>query len=248
MLVRTPRSASRLGVAVAAGLWYITPVLRRAAAIVVLAGLGSIPGLLVPRGAQAAPVAARGAVRLVGSEGSPLRGRWQAWANGSRVPTVAGRVMVRLTGCPGLPRAAGCVYTRQPRVIYLKTALRDPRAVILHELGHVYDLTVFSDRDRGRFRTILGVPHRRWWRGKPAVAEWFAEAYSWCARYARIVSVKSYSIYRYDPRPSQHRRACALIRRAARNHTPPAPPKAPPVVGDPAPPASPPAAPDTVPG
>ena len=65
--------------------------------------------------------------------------------------------------------------------------------------------------------------------GHTPLAEWFAEAYAWCARYSRIVSVSEYAIYRYDPTPSQHRDACTLIKRSARDRTPPTPPPAPPV-------------------
>ncbi len=72
---------------------------------------------------------------------------------------------------------------------------------MLHELGHVYDLTVMSNRDRGAFRRIMRRPHAQWWKGKIPLAEWFAEAYSWCARYSRIVSVDRYAIYSYDPTP-----------------------------------------------
>ena len=181
--------------------------------------------------------------------GKRLSGQWQSWANASLVPTVSGHVTMRLTGCPGLPKAAGCVYTRQPRVVYLKPGLKHPRGVMLHELGHVYDLTVLSNRDRGQFRRIMRRPHAQWWKGNTPLAEWFAEAYAWCARYARIVSVSEYAIYRYDPTPTQHRDTCSLIKRAARDRTPPAPAPAPPVVtGDPTPPAPPPVTPAVVPG
>ena len=177
----------------------MSQVLRRLAVIVVLAGLGVGLGLPVLRAASGAPVAGRGAVRLVTPSGKRMPGKWQAWANASLVPTVSGRVTVRVTGCPGLPKAAGCVYTRQPRVVYIKPGLRHPRSVLLHELGHVYDLTVLSNRDRGEFKKIMRTPYRRWWSGKRPLAEWFAEAYSWCARYSRIVSVDKYAIYDYDP-------------------------------------------------
>ena len=60
-------------------------------------------------------------------------------------------------------------------------------------------------------------PHTRWWSGKRPLAEWFAEAYAWCARLSRIVSVKMYAIYEYDPTPTQHRETCALIKAAARD-------------------------------
>jgi hypothetical protein len=223
-------------------------VLRRLVGIVVLVGLSLVLGLPLLRAARGA-VAAQGAVQLVSPGGTRLPGHWQAWANASLMPTIMGRVTVRLTGCPKLPKAAGCVYTRQPRVVYLKRGLRNPRGVILHELGHTYDLTVLSNGDRGEFRRIMRRPAAHWWTGNLRLAEWFAEAYSWCARYKRIVSVADYAIYGYRPTPTQHERVCALIKRAARDRTPAAPPKAPPVVsGDPAPPPPPPVAPAVVPG
>jgi hypothetical protein len=163
--------------------------------------------------------------------------------------TVKGRVTIRRSGCPGLPRAAGCVYTKRPRVVYLRRGLRHPRSVLLHELGHVYDLTVLSNKDRGRFRRIMRKPRTNWWKGKRPLGEWFAEGYSWCARYTRIVSVRKDAIYRYRPSASQHRQICSLIKRAERDRTPPPPPPAPPVVtGDPAPPAPPPVDAGVVPG
>jgi hypothetical protein len=217
--------------------------------VVVLAGLAVGLGLPLLRAAAAQGPAGTRAVRLVAANGKRLGGQWQAWANASLVPTVAGQVTVRLTGCPGLPKAAGCVYTKNPRVVYLRRDLKQPRAVLLHELGHVYDLTVMSNSDRGAFRRIMRRPHSPWWKGNIPLAEWFAEAYSWCARHARIASVDDYAIYSYDPSPRQHRDTCALIRRAARDKTPPAPPPTPPIVTeDPAPPAAPPVAPTVVPG
>ncbi|RKQ92190.1 hypothetical protein C8N24_2031 [Solirubrobacter pauli] len=202
-----------------------------------LAGLCALLGLPLARSATAAPLAANGAVRLVSATGGPLAGHWQTWARSALVPTVTGQVTLQLTACPELPRMAGCVYTRQPRVIYVKPGIKQPRAVLLHELGHVYDLTVFSNTDRGRFRKIMRRPHTRWWSGTRPLAEWFAEAYAWCARHARIDSIADEAIYEYDPTPSQHRQTCTLIKTAARDRTPPAPPpdKPPVVTGDPAP-------------
>jgi hypothetical protein len=229
--------------------WYIMRVLRRVAAVFVLAGLSVGLGLPLLRSARAADLAGPGAVKLVTPGGKHLAGEWQTWANASLVPTVTGKVVIKLTGCPGLPKAAGCVYTKDPRVIYLRRGMTHPRGVMLHELGHVYDLTVMSNADRGGFRRIMRRPHAQWWKGKIPLAEWFAEAYSWCARYSRIESVADYAIYDYDPTPAQHRSTCALIKRAARDKTPPKPPSAPPVVtGDPAPPAAPPVGPVVVPG
>ena len=109
--------------------------------------------------------------------------------------------------------AAGCVYTRRPRTVYLRPGLRDPRGVLLHELGHVYDLKVMNNRDRGVFRRIMRRGSAKWWRGAEPLAEQFAEAYSWCARYARIVSIARYSSYDYrpdrPPAPGDLRGSCA---------------------------------------
>jgi hypothetical protein len=236
MLVRDPCAGPPCG---SIAVWYPTDVLRRRAAIVVIAGLLAGSGSSFSSSPASGKVlAARGGVRLAVSSGRLIHGRWQAWADASLVPTVRGRVTLRLTGCPALPRAAGCVYASRPRVVYLRRDASEPQAVLLHELGHVYDLTVLGEGDRAAVRSILGVPAgRKWWSGSEPVAEWFAEGYSWCARQARITSLRSAALYRYDPTPSQHRRLCSLIRRAARDRTPPAPPAAPPAVtDDPAPP------------
>jgi hypothetical protein len=204
-----------------------------------------------PAASAAKARAAVGAVRLVTRRGRPLPGRWQSWADASLMPTVLGRVRVRLARCPARPSAAGCVYTSRPRTIWMRRGLRDPRGVLLHELGHVYDLRVLNNRDRGRFRRIVGrSAKRRWWRGSRPLAEQFAEAYSWCARFARIVSIRRYSSYDYRPSGRQHRRICRLIVRAAGDRAPAAPaPAPPPVTGPHAPPPAPPStAPGTVPG
>jgi hypothetical protein len=219
--------------------WYPTHVLRRVAAVIVIAGLLAGSGSAFSSSpASGKAVAARGGVRLAVSGGRLIHGRWQAWANASLVPTVRGRVTLRLSGCPSRPKAFGCVYASRPLAIYMRRDAPDPHAVLLHELGHVYDLTVLSDPDRAAVREIFGMPAgRKWWSGSTPPAEWFAEGYSWCARRSRITSLSSAALYRYDPAPDQHRRLCALIRRAARDRTPPKPPPAPPAVtDDPAPP------------
>jgi hypothetical protein len=207
------------------------------------AGSGPVAGTSSAR-------AAKGAVRLVTPRGLALKGPWQAWADRALVPTVRGRVRVRMQRCPALPRAAGCVYSKRPRTIYVRPGLRDPRGVMLHELGHVFDLKVMNNRDRGAFRRLMGRKRAEWWRGARPLGEQFAEAYSWCARYARIVSIARYSSYDYRPSARQHRRICKLVhaaaadRRAARKPT-----VLPPVTRPHDPPPAPPSeAPGTVPG
>jgi hypothetical protein len=205
----------------------------------------------VPVSDALAAAPARGAVKLLLPGGKPLAGRWQGWADGSRMPTVSGRVRVRLARCPALPKAAGCVYTKRPRTIWIRPGAGDPKGTLLHELGHVFDLLVLSNRDRAKAKRIFGVPTRRsWWSGRRPAAEWFAEGYSWCARYARIVSLRRYATYHYRPTAAEHARLCRLIARVAADKKPAAPAPSTPPVTRPDPPPPPPPSPDdgTVPG
>ncbi len=206
---------------------------------------------LVAAPASGGPGASRAAsdLNVTGPGGRGLSGSWQRWARASLMPTVAGRITLKLTGCPALPRAAGCVYRKRPRTIYMRRGLRHPRSILLHELGHLYDLNVLNNGDRGRFRRIMRGKRRAWWKGRIPLAEQFAEAYSFCARYSRIVSISRYSTYEYRPTRKQHSKVCGLIVRAAGDRAPSVPPSgAPPVTRpDPPPPAQPPP-PSTIPG
>jgi hypothetical protein len=213
----------------------------------VVRALAVVAALVAPA-AVAGPAQAK--VKLVTPGGKSLEGRWQSWADASRVPTVRGRVTVRRKACPALPKAAGCVYPRKPRVVWLRPGAGDPHGALLHELGHVFDLLVMNGADRAKVKRIFDRPARRaWWRGRRPLAEWFAEGYSWCARYRRISSLRRYASYGYDPTSRQHTRLCAVIRQAAADRRPPAPAPAPPVtqsVGEPPPPPS--DQPGTIPG
>src|SRR3954447_6461500 len=189
-----------------------------------------VPAALAAMMLAAAPASGGPDVSLRGPGGRPLHGSWERWARASLMPTVSGRVTVRLNGCPALPRAAGCVYRKRPRTIYLRAGVRRPRSVLLHELGHLFDLRVMNNHDRNRFRKILRAHKRRWWAGRIPLAEQFAEAYSFCARYRKIVSIARYSNYRYRPTRRQHANICALIVKAAGDRQRPAPPPQAPVV------------------
>jgi hypothetical protein len=195
-----------------------------------------------------APASGGPGLSFSGPGGRSLHGAWERWARASLMPTVGGRITLRLSGCPALPRAAGCVYRKRPRTIYMRTGVRRPRSVLLHEMGHLFDLRVMNNGDRGRFRKIMRAHRRRWWAGRIPLAEQFAEAYSFCARYRNIVSIARYSNYEYRPSRKQHAKVCALIVKAADDGQAPAPPPQAPVVTrpDPSPPPQPP--PSTVPG
>jgi hypothetical protein len=192
-----------------------------------------------------------GDTKLVRPSGRVLPKTWQRWVDRSLVPTVKGRVTVHTNGCPARPEAAGCVYNLRPRDVYLRRGVSRVRSVLLHELGHLFDLRVMNNSDRGRFRRVLRQPkQRRWWKGTIPLAEQFAEAYSFCARYRTIVSIARFATYRYRPTSRQHVSACALMRRAAGDRRKAVPPRVLPLYTkpDPVPPPQPPGSPEVVPG
>ena len=102
---------------------------------------------------------------LTGTGGGSLRGPYKSWARAAHVPLPEGRVRVGLRGCPGRPDLVGCVKIKHPRTIYLRSDARYKRSVFLHELGHVFDLTVMGLRDRRAFKRIHGRAGRGWWAG-----------------------------------------------------------------------------------
>ena len=120
---------------------------------------------------------------------------------------------------------------------------------MLHELGHVYDLTVFSNSDRGKFRKIMKAAHPRWWTGKRAAGGVVRRGVllvralheDRVGRELRDLRVRpDAGAAPVDVLADQERRA--------RPHAP-EPPKSPPIVtGDPAPPAAAAARPDGRPG
>ena len=113
------------------------------------------------------------------------------------MPTVGGRITLSSAAAPR-SRARGLRLPQAP-AHDLHARACDPRSVLLHELGHLYDLRVMNNSDRGRFRRIMRARKRAWWSGRIPLAEQFAEAYSFCARYAGSSSIARYSTYEYRP-------------------------------------------------
>jgi hypothetical protein len=169
-----------------------------------------------------------------------MQGRWKRWARNSLVPLVEGKVRIFQNGCPGRPRATACVYTKRRRTVYINRRRAVMPATLYHELGHLFDLGVLNNSERGQFKRISDRPNRPWYRTPNSTAELFAEAYQFCARYRRIRSVRRYSAYGYDPTPAEHRAACRLIKRAAKPGSPPPQPapNTPPATSEPNPPPS----------
>jgi hypothetical protein len=151
------------------------------------------------------------AVTLVSPTGDARIARFQTWANAAVVPTPGGVVDLVLDSCP-VDVSDGCISHGAPPTIFLGPTVRD-RSILLHELGHAFDAQRLTPAFRAGFESIFG--DSRAWRSPPnSPHERFAEAYSLCARHATIA--KTYgAAYGYRATPSQHRRVCALIKRAA---------------------------------
>jgi hypothetical protein len=183
-----------------------------------------VPALLL----LAAPTAnADASFTLSALDGGALPRAFEGWARAAHVPLPDGRVMLGLRGCPGRPDLVGCVRTERPRVIYLRPDVRRKRSVFLHELGHVFDMTVMRARDRRAFERVHARVRRGWWAGPSSTGEWFAEAYSLCARYGSRLPARASATYSYRPTPGRHRRSCRVIRRAAAPRQRPRRPSAP---------------------
>lgn len=227
-------------------------MMRRPCAVV---ATGLTLGLIAAGASPAAAEDRRGAAEagggttFVARSGRPMPARWQGWARRSLVPIVTGRITVSLDGCPSDRTSAGCVFYNRQSHVYLNRRRASLPATLYHELGHFYDFRVLNNSDRRRFKRLVGRPRDRWSGGGRLPAEQFAEAYSFCARYRRIKSIRAFTTYGYDPSPKQHRAACRLIVDAAKPSTPPPqpPPNPPPVTTDPAPPPQPPDDPATEP-
>jgi hypothetical protein len=194
-----------------------------------------------------APAAPAGAhpPNPVDEHGRPLGGSIHRWMHQARVPLVEGRVQFVLHGCPNRPWFAGCVFSRRPRRIYLRPGLRNARAVVYHELGHIFDFIVLNRRERRAFMRIMHLHHHRWYTGRQPAAEWFADGYSLCAM-GRSIRTARRTAYGYQPAPRQHAAVCRLIVRAAapRGRRPQQPVAPPAVIEPPAPPPEPPPSPD----
>jgi hypothetical protein len=223
-------------------------------AIALSAGAVAVPSSFAGDGSGSSSSAEYGSkgssTTLVTPRGRPMPARWQRWVRRSLVPVVSGRIRVHVDGCPRRPHAVGCVYYTRPRRLYLDAERAALPATLYHELGHLYDMHVLRHEHRRRFKGFVGRRGRGWFRGRYPASEQFAEAYSFCARYRRIHSLRGHTTYGYDPSPKEFEKTCRMIRDASRTPGPPQPPPNPPAepTNDPEPPPQPPDDPDTVPG
>jgi hypothetical protein len=174
-----------------------------------------------------------GAATIVAADGSAIP-TYQRWANEADVAVPPGVVMVRGESCPGQPGVA-CAgrHVGEPTTIYLPADEfidRGLRRTFWHELGHIFDYFIATDRMRGAFvgfngGSFTGEPgycpldggqcSNGWWRslGGNSAHEQFAEAYSFCARDARRFPFNNFgSDFGWEPRSQRHhRRVCRLI-------------------------------------
>ena len=120
---------------------------------------------------------------LIGPKGKEVRGKWHRWLVQSRMPMIRGRVRLILGPCPGVARFAGCVFTRNPRRLYIRREARAQKAVLYHELGHTFDLLLLRHKHRRAFRRMMHLGKRGWFAGDAAPSELWAESYAMCSRF-----------------------------------------------------------------
>ena len=110
------------------------------------------------------PATALGRVLLVDSAGQPVGGKWQAWADAARVPTVSGALLFSTdpTSCQG---ASGCSDgpPMYGPVAHTFMAPGATRHALYFELGHQFDWNVLTDADRQYLARVWLVPHANWW-------------------------------------------------------------------------------------
>jgi hypothetical protein len=181
--------------------------------------------------AVASPALGRAPV-VVDRQGRLVRGQLHTWILRAKVPLPSGRVRILRLPCPLNAAFAGCVYTARPRLVYMRPGLHEPRRILYHELGHVFDLTVLNNRERTDFKRIVGIRRAGWFQGGLPPAEWFGDGYALCAMHLRLHGRPRSSPYGYAPSPRAHARVCRLIRSAAKphGHRPKRPKHPPPVV------------------
>jgi acetyl esterase/lipase len=111
--------------------------------------------------------------------------------------------------------------------VWVMPQVRDPRELLLHELGHIFDGRVMTAEARADWKRAID-DHRSGWmipqtqsNGDAAnvcgpSCEWFAEGYKMCAVYGPHITEPVYGIYGYTAGPKRQRRGCRVIRKAAR--------------------------------
>lgn len=145
-----------------------------------------------------------------------------AFAVDLTVPLPRGSITVIHADCPDVD-ALGCLWDET--TIYVSIP---DRYVLEHERAHIFDLRNLDDGERNAISRKLHKMHMPWcdleaYEAQPESTpensppcEDFADAYANC-RLRTMPFTEQWvgSFYGYDPSPRQHRRMCALIRRAA---------------------------------
>jgi hypothetical protein len=124
---------------------------------------------------------------LITPTGAPVGGKWQRWADDSKVPTYRGTIVFSARDCPGLGPLSSCT---EPTYAGPAGALvgfdvfvprADPgagydwqmaRGLFLHELGNAFDEAYLTPRDMDSFGNIWrehppGGIVGSWWSGAP---------------------------------------------------------------------------------
>jgi hypothetical protein len=144
--------------------------------------------------ATSAPAGAAQLDLVAGSRSSTLY-PYQRWADESYAPTYPGVVQLAsssaLLTCGTVAGAVGCTDWSEwplPHVaIYTAGGPYWAHEYMMHELGHVFDVTEMQDQFRADFMAIWGLRGGAgaWWTpfagNHRSAGEWFAESYRLCA-------------------------------------------------------------------
>ena len=161
--------------------------------------------------------------------GRPTGEPWQTWADQFLAPTVPGEVaFIAAPGPGGRPGYARWFDNDSRVTIWVDPERPDARELLAHELGHAFDGRVMNDVARSRWKaaimdwrpgwmTLTDQPNGNTVNVCGPSCEWFAEGYGHCALYGpRITRPVSPAAYGYRVGPKRHRRACRVLRMAAK--------------------------------
>lgn len=176
---------------------------------------------------------------LVGADG-PTQTRYQSFIDNALVPTADTRVALHMTACPANPAAWCTNYRYGPVAIWTRAdygylwAYSDlysdrqrltVQMALLHEIGHVFDLSPGPKGYRRAFARQMGRTGESWvyaTSSNSTLLEQFAMAYSFCAvfpHHADAVEARSAWAghdYGFQPTPMQYERVCHVIRNPSR--------------------------------
>lgn len=126
-------------------------------------------------------LAALSALALPARADGAVTGDWGAYAAiASRFHAPLPTAYVHRADCPDNSVSDACANPTTGEAWI--PAIDLDRFTLAHELGHLFDGQVLTDRDREWLRLVMRAPGGDWWQPDGA-GEWFADYYADCAAY-----------------------------------------------------------------